>query len=340
MKYLLCSLLLLVFPATATWYPVKVRADGEEQLYKPLVRANKAWRLCALLPHGKDHYWWGVAWGLAEEADRLGVEIGIYDAGGYTEAERQLRQLDECEVRGAQGYILAAVSAELFNAELPRLRAKGAKVVDLVNGINSNQVDSRSLVSFVDMTQAAVQYLFAASGRQDFSLAWFPGPSGAAWVMDAELGLKQGLSGSQVELIEGGYGVTETFVQADLVRALTRRFQADYLLGNAVAATVAARMFPGRVLAFYSNPQTMALVEQGKLMATVTDSPVLQARISVDLAVRLLQGEKVPGRVSPEIRVVTPQNISELDMSQTLPPEGQWMTYRELSKLEGAKPDP
>ena len=60
----------------------EVLADGVSQQYQPLSQAAKPWRVCALLPHGKDRYWWGVAWGLDEEAARQGVRLGIYEAGG------------------------------------------------------------------------------------------------------------------------------------------------------------------------------------------------------------------------------------------------------------------
>lgn len=74
------------------WFRVAVQADGVSQQYEPLPKASKIWRICALLPHGKDHYWWGVAWGLSEEASRLGVMLGIYEAGGYDQPEKQRLQ--------------------------------------------------------------------------------------------------------------------------------------------------------------------------------------------------------------------------------------------------------
>lgn len=78
------------------WFPLTVVADGKTKQYQPLPKATKQWRLCALLPHGKDHYWWGVAWGLSEEAARQGVMLGIYEAGGYENAEKQRAQLALC----------------------------------------------------------------------------------------------------------------------------------------------------------------------------------------------------------------------------------------------------
>lgn len=51
-------LLLLICPALAAhWFPVPVIADSQKQQYTPLPKAQRQWRLCALLPHGKDHYW-------------------------------------------------------------------------------------------------------------------------------------------------------------------------------------------------------------------------------------------------------------------------------------------
>ena len=60
-----------------------VFADGKARDYVPLAHASRPWRICTLLPHGIDRYWWGVAWGLDEEARRQGVQLGIYEAGGY-----------------------------------------------------------------------------------------------------------------------------------------------------------------------------------------------------------------------------------------------------------------
>ena len=84
-------LCLLTSLARADWYPLAVRADGELVQYSPLAQASQPWRICALLPHGKDRYWWGVAWGLDGEARRQGVQLGIYEAGGYENGAQQMK---------------------------------------------------------------------------------------------------------------------------------------------------------------------------------------------------------------------------------------------------------
>ncbi len=84
----------------AEWFPYPVHADGRVLDYRPLPVASQPWRICALLPHGKDRYWWGVAWGLDQEARRLGVRLGIYEAGGYEYADVQVEQFEHCVAEG------------------------------------------------------------------------------------------------------------------------------------------------------------------------------------------------------------------------------------------------
>ncbi|MEN8618347.1 TMAO reductase system periplasmic protein TorT [Shewanella baltica] len=347
--YLLLILSSFVFALQAAWYPADVIADGQKPLYTPLAKANQAWRICALLPHGKDQYWWGVAFGLSQEAERQGVTLGIYDAGGYDKIEQQRQQLHDCYALKAQAYIIAANTADGLIADIEQLSAAGIPVIDLVNGIATDKLTSRSLVSFEDMSVAATEYI-AAQQREAINqdspklkVAWFPGPKGASWVIAAEQGFRQAAAKQAFEIIEGGYGTTELFVQADLVRKVLAKQSVDYVIANAVAATFAARFLDGRrnqtgkVIAFYSNAQTIELVQKKQLLATVSDSPVLQARIAIDLAVRALEGAPYPHRVSPVIKVISQDNIHQIDLEQILAPENQWMIHQDLPSINGTR---
>ena len=341
----ICLTLILysfAFAVQATWYPADVIADGKKTAYTPLTQANKPWRICALLPHGKDQYWWGVAFGLSQESERQGVTLGIYDAGGYDNIEQQKQQLYDCQALKAQAYIIAANTADGLIADIEQLSAAGIPVIDLVNGIATDKLTSRSLVSFEDMSAAAIEYI--ASQQRDpvdkapakLKVAWFPGPKDASWVMAAEQGFRRAATKQEFDTIEGGFGTTELFIQADLVRKVLTKQSVDYVIANAVAATFAARYLDGRrnktgkVIAFYSNAQTIELVQKKQLLATVSDSPVLQARIAIDLAIRALEGAPYPHRVSPVIKVISQDNIHQIDLEQILAPQNQWMIHQDL----------
>ncbi|RRJ23264.1 TMAO reductase system periplasmic protein TorT [Rheinheimera mesophila] len=306
--------------------------------YQPLQKVTQVWRLCALLPHGKDHYWWGVSWGLAEEAKRQGAHLGIYEAGGYENLPRQRRQLLDCVTNKADALIIGAISSEGLNDLVLQLKSSGIPVIDLINGIKSDAITARSTVSFADMAATSIRYLLEHSQHQAATLAWFPGPAQAAWVQDAEQGLHQQLTGSRMTLLHGGYGATDNFSQATLVRQLFGRQQPHYVLANAVAAAVtqhfiaAENLSQTQVMAYHANPEVVRLIQQGQILAAATDSPVIQARISIDLALRILEKHPYARQVSPHIKILDRPGIDQLPLQQIIAPKQQWMIRQPLAE--------
>jgi protein TorT len=321
----------LALSATAAdWFPVAAQVDGKTLEYRAAGPASKAWRICALLPHLRDKYWWGVSWGLSEEADRQKVKLGIYQAGGYDAVEEQRRQFRECLRLGADAIILASSSYEGLNQEIDAAADRRIPVVDLVNGVSSARVAARSLVSFTDMATTAARYISNHAGGKRLKLAWFPGPQGAGWVNDAEKGLQRAFPAGAAEIIHAGYAAPESTRQMTLVRKTLALHAPDYILGNAVATEVSAAYLlsnsqksgakPG-VVSFYATEPVIALIREGRVLAAPSDASVLQARIAVDLAVRILDRKPFPARVSPVIEVLDAGNIDQYDLSRLFPPQ-------------------
>jgi protein TorT len=303
------------------WYPANTVQDGRPALYSPLKQAARPWRICALLPHGRDKYWWGVAWGLQSEAQRQGVKLGIYQAGGYEFLDVQRKQFADCLAMQADAIILAAIAADGLDEAIGRAVLQGTPVIDLVNGVNSERVTARSLVSFADMSAAAAKYLHTHAGTRPVRVAWFPGPKGAGWVMDAERGIERAFKGTAVTLMHGGYAAPESNRQMSLVRPLFTTSPPDYVLGNAVAVEVTAsliqyRKAPTSLIAFYASEPVVALIREGRVLAAASDAPVVQARIAIDLAVRALEKAPFPKRVSPAIEMLDAHMLETYDVSK------------------------
>jgi protein TorT len=334
----LCWVWMSGLSLAAEWYPVAVHANGVEQQYQPLSRAVQPWRVCALLPHGKDRYWWGVAWGLDEEATRQGVRLGIYEAGGYENPQTQLKQLLNCQQLQADAYVIAAINAGSLCGEIARLVGQGKPVIDLVNGIDCPGLSASSSVDFADMTRAALSYIDAHRPPGTFSLGWLPGPQGAGWVQDSEKALRQVEQAGLMRVRHGGYAPVDRASQAQLVRALLKQYpHLDFLLGNAEAVGFAAQLvqtsgqnYQARVLATYTTERIIEQIRDGFIMAAPTDSPVLQARIAVDLAVRALEGHAHAQRVSPVIEMLDQASLPQFDIARLMPPPEHWMIRREL----------
>ena len=320
----------------AEWNASPVRVDGQLQMYRPVSTAGLPWRVCVLIPNAKDRYWWGVTWGLQQEARRLGVHLGVYEAGGYDHPEAQIKQFAHCVARRADAFIVASINPSDLCKRIEVQQGAGRPVIDLINGIGCARLSAHSRVDFADMAQATVRYVQARSGDRPLRIGWLPGPADAAWVIDADRGLKQALEGTGITLVHGGYAPLDRSRQAQLTRELFKtQPPLDYLIGNAEAALFAAELArstgsPTRILSLYATDRVLQQISAGRLLATPTDAPVVQARIAMDLAVRGLRGEPLPQQVSPQIEMLDQNSLKNFDLRRLAPPEGYRMLRQEL----------
>ncbi|WP_256750051.1 TMAO reductase system periplasmic protein TorT [Mesorhizobium sp. Mes31] len=325
----------------ADWYPydaAKIEppfaADGKsvDVTYVPLDKASKPWNICVSFPHMKDAYWLGVDYGVAEEAKRLGVKMNLFEAGGYTELDKQISQIEDCVAAGAQAVVIGAISADGLNNLVSEIHKKNIPVIDVINGISSPDISAKSLVSFYTMGSEAGAYLAKKhpAGSEEVEVGWFPGPAGAGWVGAANQGFLDAVKGSAVKVLEPKFGDTGKEVQLKLVEdALQANPNIRYIAGTAVTAEAAQgvireRGLQGKVdlLSFYMTPGVYEGIKRGFILASPADSMVIQGRIAVDQAVRILEGKDYIKHVGPKIFVVDPSNIKDVSPTNILPPDG------------------
>ena len=75
--------------------------------YTPVVKASQPWSICVSFPHMKDAYWLGVNYGVVSESQRAGVRMQLVEAGGYTELNTQISQIEDCVAGGADAVVIA-----------------------------------------------------------------------------------------------------------------------------------------------------------------------------------------------------------------------------------------
>jgi protein TorT len=292
------------------WYPTlfvdckdkATKAQGcngprTEGVYNAIPKdlVSTKWKICFAVPHLSDPYWVAADFGAVQEARRLNVDLDVYEAGGYTELSKQLNQIDDCVSSGANAIVIGAISFNGLDAKVQQLVAQGIVVIDGLNGISDPKVSGRAVLNWREMGGAVGEYLKKQNAAE--KVGWFPGPPGAGWAEDATAGFKDAISGSQVGVAATKYGDTSKEVQLKL---LEDTLQADpgisVIAGTAVTADAAVAGNVGggkaKIFADYLIPSTFDHIKSGKVTCGVSDQPVIQARMAVDMAVRLL--EKIP----------------------------------------------
>jgi len=328
--------------AEKAWYPVEVdiwnppfndQRQREQKLYTPLERAQKKWRIRVFIPHLKDDYWLGVNYGLINEARRLEVSLSIFEAGGYDRLDVQRRQIENAIAENPDGLIIGAISLDGLNDLVKKASDKGIPVLDLINGISSPYLAARAAVSFWDMGFQAGSYLrrLQENRGQPIKMAWFPGPNGAGWVKAGDAGLHSAIEGSAIEILDSRYGDTGSAAQTKLVEASLSQYadDLDIIAGTAVTAEAAVKILRRRgladrikILSYYYSPGVHRGIRRGDITAAPNDLTVLQARIALDVMVRILEKRDYYKHVAPRVTVVDRDNIRSWDTSTTLAPRG------------------
>jgi protein TorT len=297
--------------------------------YVPLGRAARAWRFCVLYPHLKDAYWLSVNYGMVEEARRLGVTFDVFEAGGYPNLSRQIDQLKGCASDEFDAVILGTVSYAGLTAEVERI-ARLKPVVAAVNDIDDSGITAKASVPWTGMGAAAGRFLAERhpSGSPPVRVAWFPGPQGAGWVTFVEAGFRAALADSSAQIVMTRFGDTGTEEQVLLVEEVLEAMpDVDYLVGSGPMAEAAvpilrARGLEGKVaiVSTYLSHAVYRGVVRGRILAAPTDSPVIQGRLAMEMAVRALEGSLAVRHAGPPISTVTPDTAGKAVVDSSLAP--------------------
>jgi protein TorT len=330
-----------------TWYPFPVEvwdppfnmdSPRKKVDYVPTEKSQKKWNVCVSFPHMKDAYWMAVDYGVVEESKRLGVKMTLLEAGGYTNLNKQISQIEDCVASGADAVVIGAISLDGLNNLVKEIRSKKIPVIDVINGMSSPDLSAKSLVSFGEMGYKAGEYIakLHPKGSGKVRVAWFPGPPGAGWVEAGNQGFLQAVKDSDIEVVDTKYGDTGKEVQLKLVEdVLEAHPSIDYIVGTSPTTEAAVQLLRDRglegkikVVAYYFTPGVYENIKRGKVLAAPTDSAVIQGRVAIDQAVRILEGKDFLKHVGPALYVIDSKNIETFDYPSSLAPAGFKPVFR------------
>jgi periplasmic protein TorT len=308
------------------WWPIKVQdvnGDKAEIVdYVPLEHAAKKWHLCVLFPHLKDSVWVAFNYGVIQEAKRLGVQVTLFEAGGYTELNKQLSQYDDCMALKPDAILFAAISEAGMINKVKEGKQKGIAQISIVNTVSDAvPYDAQVYGDYAKMAESTARYLLDKykDTKKELSVVTFPGPQGAGWAESAAKAMRDTLAGSKLKIVAEKFGDTGKTVQLSLVEDALQAFpNVDILLLNAVSAEVApaavqdhAMSHPVDLVSWYINDGSLRNIKSGDVEAAAMQISVPMASIGVDQAVRVLEKKKVIRRVAMVPQMITKKNISD-----------------------------
>ena len=329
---------------TWEWWPnsaEKISGETVETFdYTPRMDApSKKWHVCVLLPHLKDTWWVGIGVGAMKEAERQGIKASLFQAGGYTELNKQLSQFDDCVALGVDAILIAAISEGALKPKIKAARENGIKLVAVGNPMSSDvALDSAVFGDYnidAEVAGKALVEHYKAMGKENARVINFAGVAGAGWAEQAAQGWTNAFEGTKVELVEHKYGETGKSTQLKLVEDTIQTYDdIDAYVGVAVMAEVAPDVLEEAglagnvdILAFYMSEGALNGVIDGTVLGVASNPMVVESAVAMDTAIRLLEGEEVPGRMRLPPVWIDKNFVETQDMSKFTPPDGWEVIY-------------
>jgi len=321
--------------------PFDYHGQARPLLYQPIEEASQAWHLCVTYPHLKDPYWLSVNYGMVEEVKRLGLNMTVLEAGGYPQLATQIQQLKHCSKAPTDAIIVGTVS---FSGLSPSIRsiAQTTPVIAAVNDIENIGIRAKAGVSWYTMGQKVGQYLaqrHPTKGDNEAKVAWFPGPKESGWVKFIDAGFHDAIADSGVRIVAVKWGDTGKDIQRNLLQEVFEKgLEFNYIVGTALTADAAVSELLSRnlrgeieIVSTYFTHNVFRGIKRGHILAAPTDSPVLQGRLAIDQAVRILEGKLTEPHLSPRILMIDQHNVGQFNTKSSLAPASFWPTFEIIS---------
>jgi protein TorT len=164
----------------------------------------------------------------------------------------------------------------------------------------------------------------------------FPGPQGSGWAESFNDGFKKALDGSKIKVLDQKFGDSGVAVQQKLVEdALQAYPDMNVIWGTAptAEAAIGAVEEAGQkgkitIMSSYENQAMLDAMNKGDILGFATQWPVMEGKISIDLAVRALEKKPFMEYIYTKPEVVTKESAPKMDMSGVLAPADWQPVYK------------
>ena len=273
---------------------------------------------------------WFVAalYGIVDEAQKNGYDTVILSAGGYQNVDKQVGQMSDLVQRHVDAILMAPSDPNALAPQAVAAKAAGIPVVGTGEVVSSTDgsVTADHCALGKSMGEGAKKLL-----PNGGTMAALKGPAGAFWTETRWKCFMDTLQGSNIQIVAQqssepdvaqGLRIASDFLQR--YPNLNLMYGVDDTVGTGAAQAIQQANKCGKVQVVTAILGTEAerLMKAGCIQYLVAQQVVKIGRNSVDAAIKLLKHQTIPSiEQIPDI-VVTPANVSGLDISTIRNPAG------------------
>jgi ABC-type sugar transport system substrate-binding protein len=299
--------------------------------YPRPVRPSRSYTLGIVVPHLSNPHFVGQAYGYVDEAEKLGANVTLLEAGGYQYLDRQISQIEDLVASRVDAIILVAINGPGTVGVVDRAVAAGIPV------INCNvMTDSPNVVARIRSDDEEIGRIQAdAMGRTlkgNGNVVMLRGAPGTSWAEMRGNAFKAALSAHYpgVRILGEQYSQS---TPADGLRLMEDFLQtypdidgvyngSDSTAIGAAQAILASGKRGMVVTTTDFQLDTEKFMQDGLITATVLQQTVVIGRWGVRAAINHLEKRDVPAVLSTPLLLATKDSLDSIDMRGVRAPEG------------------
>jgi ABC-type sugar transport system substrate-binding protein len=326
MRRLIAAALTVVFGATGA-----VHAADEEAIARP-EKPVKSYRLGVLEPNLAIPHFVAQAYGFADEAEKLGMKVVMYDAGEHKNVAKQVAQMEDLIANKVDVICLVPGTNVTAMAQIDQAIAAGIPVVNV--NIMSEHAKVLGRIRSDDYEQGRLQGEFVVKALNGTgNVVMMSGVSGNSAFINRAKGFQEYVAKhAGIKILSEQWTPNATDRGLKLMEDWSQAFPkidavytgADRLAIGAAQALLAQGKKPGQVVitTVDYNDDTERFVREGWISAAMAQTPVLMGRWGVRVALAALEKRPIPEKLFTPNYVITKDNADKVDISAIRQPKG------------------
>ena len=314
-KYLILSLLLVLIAGFAVAGGSKEKADDGKLTiaFVPKTMASP--------------YWIRMSEGIDAKAKELGVNITTQAANAETEVEKQVQIVENLIIKKVDAILLAPSGSKELVSAVKKANEANIPVIIVDSGLDDNSVKAQGAYyeSFVGsdnyeggMNAGKFMIELFKDQKGEVPVAVLEGIAGHESGDMRKAGFNDAIKGSNIKVISSqtaqwertkGFDVFQNMLTANPGIKGLFACNDEMALGAVEAIAQAGKTGEIAVIGFDANSDALQAVKDGKMAGTVAQFPGEMGAMSLEVALKVLSGEKVEKRIKAPLRVKSKENI-------------------------------
>jgi len=284
------------------------------------------------MPDSSESFWVSMAYGVQQEAKKLGVKVVKASAGGDANANQQISQIQDLMQRGVDALVVGATDANAVTPVVDQALAQGIPVVGASSLPNSKKLTAAVFTDNIGMGTIEAKCLGNAVGGKG-TVAMLVGPAGQIWADLRAKGFKDTLKKQfpNIKVVASTRLADNRNAALTITQDWLQRFPTlngiysvtDDTGAGAVDAIQAAKK-AGQVKVSASNfsPAARQLLQKGLFVCTAAQEIVTQGEQALLQAVNAAQKKPVKSPVVTPVVKLTKQNVASTSLAKLQAPAG------------------